>query len=103
MYPLRFAVGDDVKVSALGDGMFVLRDLVGLRQVGVEVVFTVEARVVLDVAVEAKPHFYREVHRVVVDDRQRAGHGEADRADVGVRRRADVVRGAAAEEFCLCL
>ena len=47
MYPLRFAVGDDVKVSALGDGMFVLRDLVGLRQVGVEVVFTVEARVVL--------------------------------------------------------
>ena len=103
MHPLRFAVHDDVKVSALGDGVLVLRYLIGLRQVRVKVVFPVEARVILNVAVKPQPHFYGEVHGVVVDDRQSARHREADGTDVGVRRRADIVRRTAAEKFRLRL
>ena len=97
------AVGDDVEVAALRYRVLVLRYLVGLRQVGVEIMLAVEARAVLYLAVKAEAHFYGEVYRVVVDDRKRAGNGEAYRADVRVRRRADVVGRAAAEELRLRL
>ena len=98
---LRLAVGDDVEVAALRYRVLILRYLVGLRQVGVEIMFAVEARAVLYFAVEAEAHFHGEVYRVVVDDRKRAGDGEAYRADVRVRRRADVVGRASAEELRL--
>ena len=72
---LRLAVGYDVEVAALRYRVLVLRYLVGLRQVGVEIMFAVEARAVLYLAVEAEAHFHGEVYRVVVDDRKRAGDG----------------------------
>ena len=55
---LRLAVGYDVEVAALRYRVLVLRYLVGLRQVGVEIMFAVEARAVLYLAVEAEPHFH---------------------------------------------
>ena len=64
----------------------VLADLVALRQVRVEVVLALEAhRLGLDVAVERDPGADHELHGAAVDDRQGAGHPQADGADARIR------------------
>ena len=97
---LRPARAFDLDVAELGDRLVVLRNLVALGQVGIEVVLAREDRRLVDAAVQRHRRQHGELHRLPVQHRQRAGQAEAHRADVGVRRIAEV-RGAAAEDLRL--
>ena len=77
----------------------VLRDLIPLHEVGIGVVLAIEFGVVRDLAVERKPGHDREVDGLAVDDRQHAGHAQADGTDVRVGRRAGVVGAGPAEHL----
>src|SRR5262249_1724100 len=79
-------------------GLIELRDLISLRQVGVEVVFACEDRSLVDRATRGQRGAHRQVHRMAIEHRQRAGVSEANGADVGVRRRAELC-GAGAEDL----
>jgi hypothetical protein len=78
--------------------LVVLRDLVALRQVGIEVVLAGEDGGRLDRAAERERGAHRQFDRARVQDRQRPGQTQADRTDVGVRRRAEP-RTAGAEDL----
>ena len=70
------------ELPARAERLVVLADLVRLRQVGIEVVLAVEDRALGDLAVEREPELDRLLDRAPVRHGQRAGEGEADRADV---------------------
>ena len=74
------------ELPARAERLVVLADLVRLRQVGIEVVLAVEHGALGDLAVEREPELDRLLDRAPVRHRQRAREGEADRADVRVRR-----------------
>ena len=71
-----------------------LRDLVSLRQVGIEVVLAREDRRRLHGAAERQRRSDRQLDGVIVEHRQRAGKRETDRTGVRVRRRAEIRRAA---------
>ena len=96
-----FAVALDDHPAAVGDGVFELRDLVALHQVGVGVVLAVELGELADVAVEGEAGADDVLDGLLVDDGEGAGHGEADRADAGVGVILLVVSGARAEHLAL--
>jgi hypothetical protein len=77
---------------------FVLRDLIALRQVGIEVVLPREDRLRLNAAPERQRRTNRQLHGAAVEHRQRARQPETDRTDMGVRRRAER-RAAPAEDL----
>ena len=95
---LRDAVHHDIDVAVLGERLVVLRDLVALGQVRIEVVLAGEARVRADAAVQRQRAFDGQFHGLAAQHRQRAGQAQADRADIGVGRRAEA-GGAAAEDL----
>ena len=70
--------------AGAGDRNVVLADLVGLRAVGIEVVLAVEDRARRDLALQRRGDLQRVVDRLLVDHRQHARMGEADRAGVDV-------------------
>ena len=82
--------------AVLGDGLVELRDLVALGQVGIEVVLAGEDGALAHLAVDGQSGQRGELDGLGVEHRQGAGQAQADRADVGVGRRAEVI-GAAAE------
>ena len=92
----RALAGVDDHPPAGGQRPLVLRDLVALRQVGIEVVLAGEHRRLVHVALERQRRGQRQVDRLRVHHRQRAGQPEAHRADVGVGGGAEL--GAAAAE-----
>ena len=97
--PMRFIAavgGGHVDPAVLGDRLVELRNLVALGQVGIEVVLAREDGALAHLAVERQRGQRGELDGLGVEHRQRAGQPEADRADVGVGRGAEVV-GAAAE------
>ena len=75
-----------------------LRDLISLRQIGIEIVLAREDRRRVDRAAERERGAHRQLDGVLVEHRQRAGQRETHRAGVRVRRRAEI-RGAAAEDL----
>jgi len=77
----------------------VLRDLVGLREVGVEIVLPGELRLFRDRHTECFCDAEAVLDRLSVDPRERSGQAETDRTAVGVRLVVAVVRRAPAEEF----
>ncbi len=79
-----------------GDGPFVLRDLVALREVRIEVVLAREDRHRVDLAIEGVRDPDGELHDPSVQHRQRARQAEAHGADIGIRWRPEP--GAAAAE-----
>jgi hypothetical protein len=83
-------------VAELGEGLIELGDLVALGQVGVEVIFAGEDGAFPDLAVEGERGEGGEFDGALVENGERSGEAEADRADVGVGRSAEFV-GAAAE------
>jgi hypothetical protein len=90
-------IGEEVERdgAAEAEGLVVLGDLVILRHVRVEIIFAVELAALGDAAAE---HFAGEDgfhNRLFVRDRQHAGHPEADRADMGIDRAAELVFAAA--------
>ena len=95
LYP---APDRNVETTAERERTFILRNLVTLRQVGIEIILAREDRERLDVASERERRFDRVVDRGTVEDRQRARHAETDRAHLRVGRRAER-RAAPAENF----
>jgi len=85
----------DLDVTVLSDGQFVLGDLVALGQVGVEIVLTREAALAGDRAAGGERHAQGIVHHGPVEHGQHPRHAQADRAGVGVGRRAELGRTAA--------
>ncbi len=75
---------------------FVLRDLIALRQIGIEVVLAREDRQLVDAAAERQTRADAELDGHPIEDRERSRKTQADGADVRVRRRAEC--GAAAAE-----
>src|SRR6202048_700606 len=89
----------DLELAAAGDRQVVLADLVALRKIRIEVVLAVELGVPGHLAVERQGGLYDLFDGPGVDYRKHSGHAKADLADVGVRRRPQVVGGAAAEHL----
>ena len=85
-------------IAVLAQGLVVLADLVGLGQVGVDVVFPVHLGDVVDGAVGGQPRHNGVVHHLPVQLGQGAGQADTDGAAVGVGLSAEL-GGAAAENF----
>ena len=94
-----FNAGDfDFDVADGGEWELELGNLISLGKVGVEIIFAGEARMFVNGAVEGEGCAGRHLDDALVQDRQRAGQAEADRAGVGVGSVAEA-RGAGAEDF----
>ena len=79
------------------DRVLVLRDLIALRQIGIEIILAVEDRAQIDLRLEPEAGADRLLDAFLVDDRQHAGHGGVDERDVIVWRAAILRRGAGEE------
>ena len=86
---------EDVEVAVYAEGLFVLRDLVALRQVGIEIIFAGENAHAVYLAVRGEARLNGEIDDPLVEHGQRAGQAHADRARVAVRVCAELGRAAA--------
>ncbi len=84
--------------AVLGDGLVELRYLIALWQVGIEIVLACEDGALADLAADGQGGERGELDGLPVQNRQRAGQPQADRADVGVGRRAKMI-GATAKSL----
>ena len=75
------------------DGVIELRDLIALRQVGVEIVLAVKGGPEVDVCLEAKARAHRLFDAIFVDHRQHAGHRRIHKGHVRVGLGAELGRG----------
>jgi hypothetical protein len=91
----------DVQAPASRQRQLVLRDLIALRQIGIEVVLAREDRSRLHVATEREGSADGEVDRRAIQDRQRSRKAQAHRTDVRIRWSAET-RGTAAENLRRC-
>ena len=80
--------GVDHQAAALGQRVFVLRDLVAFGQIGVKIVLAREQAGARHAAFQPQRHAQRVFHRLAVDHRQHAGHAGAHRANGRVGQRA---------------
>ena len=97
---LRPRWGIDLHPAIIADRQIELRDLVVLRIIRIEIVFTVEAAVRVYLAVGGQSYRYRQFYHTLIENRQRAGHSGTYRAGVGIRRTAKG-RGTSAEDLRL--
>ncbi len=70
---------------------FILADLIGFRQIGIEVVFTGKDILGLDGTVEGQRDPHGKFHSPAVDDRQHAGHTQTYRTNGRIRWRFDTI------------
>jgi hypothetical protein len=71
---------------ALADNRVIeLRNLVALRQIGVEIILSVEPRPAIDLRIDRHPGAHRLPQTFAVRHRQHAGHRGIDEADMAVR------------------
>ena len=90
--PLRLSRGRrHIDPAVLCDGLVELRDLVALGQVGIEVVLAREDGALAHLAVDGQGGQRGVLDGLGVEHRQRAGQAQADRADIRVGGRAEVV------------
>ena len=97
---LPAGLGVDGELAVADDGEIELGDLVGLGEVGVEVVLPVEPAGPGDLPVQGQAHLHGVLQHLLVDHRQGAGHAHAHRAAVGVGGAAEL-GGAGAEDLGL--
>ncbi len=90
----------DDHLALADDRVLVLRDLIALRQVGIEVVLAVEHRALVDLRLEPQAGAHRLLHAFLVDDGQHSRHGRVDQRDVRIGIAAEFGRGAG-EKFRL--
>src|ERR1700730_17634749 len=76
------------------DRALILRDLVALRQIGIEIILAVEDRAQVDLGLKAQSRAHRLGHAFLVNDREHAGHRGVDERDIAVRLIAEPGRGA---------
>ena len=93
--PFLGAANFDFQPATGSEGQFVLRDLVALGQIGVEIVFSGEARMFVDRAIQGERGTHGHFDGALVHDGESSRQAEAHRADVGVRRIAEPRRAAA--------
>ena len=74
--------------------LLVLRNLITLRQVGVEIVLPVEHRAAVDARLQPEARAHRLLDAKPVDDRQHARHGRIDEGHMVVRLAAEFGRSA---------
>ena len=92
------AIVIDLDPAIRCEGKFVLGDLIALGQIGIEIIFAGEARMFVDGTVQGKRGAHGQFDGAFVQNWQRAGETEADRADIRVGRVAEAV-GASAENL----
>ena len=85
------AVGIIIHGAGLAHGQVELRDLIGLGQVGIEVVFAVGLAETVDFTAKGRAHAHAGIHDRSVQHGQDAGKAHANRAAVGVRLRPELV------------
>ena len=74
-----------------------LRNLVALRQVGIEIVFAVKHRLFVDLRLQPEPRAHRLLDTFLIDDRQHPGHRGIDQRHMRVWRAAKIRRSAGEE------
>ena len=92
--------GHDLEFAVSRERLIVLRDLVTLRQVGIEIVFAREDRSVVDVQTERESRTRAKFDDATIQHRQRAGQTKTRRTGVRVWLVAET-RCAAAEDLRL--
>src|SRR4029079_14891987 len=97
-HALRRPSHGDFHPTMLANGGLVLRDLIALRQIGIEVVFTGKPVLSTDRTVQGKTGANGHLDRGFVDHRQAAGKSQAYRARLAVGRTPEC-RAAAAEHL----
>ena len=90
--PLRDIVDLDFQPAILGQRLIVLRNLISLGQVGIEVILAGKTRPGIDGAVQRQRRLHRHGHGFPVQHRERAWQAEAHRANIGIRRIAEMRR-----------
>lgn len=91
----RAVIALDQHLALAHDRVEELRNLIALRQVGIEVVLAVEAREAVDLGFQAKSGLHRLLHAVLVEHGQHTGHGGVNEADllIGTGAEADLGAG----------
>ena len=82
----------------LSERLVVLRNLVSLGQIGIEIILAGKDRSFVDPAIQSHGGEHREFDSLAIQDGQGAGKSQADRADIGVGRIAEM-RGAGAKDL----
>ena len=95
---LVLALNHDIDMTAQANGFIKLGNLIVLSQVRIEIVFTVEFIVFLNIAVQSQACFNSEINHLLIQHGQGAGHTQAYGAHMGIRSAAKF-SGAAAEGF----
>jgi hypothetical protein len=72
----------DFQIPICADRIFVLRNLVALREIRIEVVLAGKNGTGSDGTMGGKTHSYDIIDKVEIEYREDAGHSEANRADV---------------------
>ena len=80
----------DLQMPALRERQVILADLIVLGQVGIIVVLPVPLGERRDLGMQRHGRLQRQVERLAVHHRQRAGQAERDRVGLRVRRQAEV-------------
>ena len=92
-----FAVGLHFDFALADDRVFVLADLVALRQIRIEIVLPVEPAPAMDFSVQAQPSADRLLDAELIDHRQHARHRRIDQRHMRIRRTAIGGAGAGKE------
>ena len=74
----------DLDLALTDDREFKLADLIALRQIGIEIVLPVKARVFVDLRLEAQSGADRLFDAFAIDHRQHARHRRIDQRDVAI-------------------
>ena len=90
----------DFQPPVAADWQVELADLIALGQIGIVIILPVPFGEPGDFAIERNGRFQRQLEGLAIDDRQRAGHADAYRAGLRVRRLAER-RAAPAEHLAL--
>ena len=80
-----FFVQRDFNLALTHDGVIQLRNLVALRQIGVEIILTVKARPAVDLRIDRHAGAHSLTQAFAVWHGQHAGHRCVDKADMAVR------------------
>ena len=88
----------NINLALTDDGMFKLANLIALRQINIEIIFTVKAREQINLRVQPKARANGLLDAKLIHHRQHARHARINKADLCIRLRA-IFRGRAREEL----
>ena len=98
LFPCR---GFNLYPAIMADWQVQLRDLIVLRVIRVEIVFTVKFAVLINLAISCKPCFQGKFYYFLIQYRKGTRHTCADRACMCIRCSSELC-GASAENFRFC-